>query len=121
MNYIDGKMAMKLEVMKMIMIKDYMKFYDRAVSKEDLEWMKRKCKDYESGIEFSVGKKYIKVIRNDGQKSVWGFIVNSKDDKKFEYGDILRASGWATPARNKARGNVMKDDMDVLWTGPRYL
>ena len=30
----------------------------------------------------------------NGQRSVWGFIVASENDKKFKVGDILMAAGW---------------------------
>lgn len=68
------------------------------------------------------GRKYIKIISDTGyQKMVWGF-VQIADDKKFRAGDILKAAGWAAPARNKARGNVIEEDFSwVRWTGPEYL
>jgi len=52
------------------------------------------------------GKKYIKIISEDTQRSVWGFINVGND--KFKVGDILKAAGWASPALNKARGNVLE-------------
>lgn len=69
-------------------------------------------------ISVQEGRKYIKIVTNS---SVWGFIVKSDDDK-FKAGDILKAASWATPARNKARGNILQDDYTwVRWTGPAYL
>lgn len=68
-------------------------------------------------LSFKEGKKYIKIISNN---SVWGFVVNTGADNIFRYGDILKAAGWATPARNKSRGNVF-EDYSVKWTGPYYL
>lgn len=54
--------------------------------------------------------------------SVWGFVVNTNSDKLFQYGDILKAASWKTPARNKARGNVLNGDFSwVRWTGTEYL
>ena len=44
-----------------------------------------------------------------------------ENDKKFQYGDILKAAGWNSPARNAARGNVMEGGYTVQWTGPLYL
>ena len=56
-----------------------------------------------------------------GHGCVWGFVVNTDDDKKFRKGDILKAAGWNAPARNKARGNVVDGDYNIQWTGPNYL
>ena len=39
---------------------------------------------------------------------VWGFVVNTDNDKKFKKGDILKAAGYAAPARNFARGNILE-------------
>ena len=72
-------------------------------------------KDYAEGLSSKIGKKYIKIISNG---SVWGFI--NLGNPKFKKGDILKAAGWATPALNKARGNIFEDYV-VRWTGPCYL
>lgn len=104
--------------------------------KEDyLNWTRRSAKSWPFGsnelsshnlsmieefndrLSWTVGSKYIKVISNGG---VWGFIVNTENDKKFRMGDILMAAGWNTPARNAARGNLF-ENYDVSWTGPHYL
>jgi hypothetical protein len=67
------------------------------------------------------GRKYIKVMDNNGG-SAWAFIVKTDDDPKFKRGDILMAAGWATPARNAARGNVLERNFSwIRWTGPDYL
>lgn len=67
------------------------------------------------------GRKYIKVMDNNGG-SAWAFIVKAEDDPKFKRGDILMAAGWAAPARNAARGNVLEGDFSwIRWTGPDYL
>tara|TARA_Y100001972_G_scaffold111716_1_gene144787 strand:+ start:26577 stop:26963 length:387 start_codon:yes stop_codon:yes gene_type:complete len=76
------------------------------------------------GLKAVKGSKYIKIIRalsNGMQESVWGFIVASEKDKKFQVGDILMAAGWRGPARNKARGNVLTGNFGSRWTGPNYL
>ena len=74
---------------------------------------------FNNELKVKAGKKYIKVISGGG---VWGFIVNTHDDAQFAYGDILKPASWAAPARNKARGNVVKGDLSwVNWTGPEYL
>ena len=84
------------------------------------------AKEIERGLGFSVrkGSKYIKIVKelsNGMQESVWGFIVASENDKKFQVGDILMAAGWRGPARNKARGNVLTGNFGSRWTGPNYL
>lgn len=72
------------------------------------------------GIHFTVGQKYIRVVTSNGhQRSVHSFIVNTYEDNKFQFGDILKAAGWATPARNFRRGNVFETEsyQNVSWTG----
>jgi len=66
--------------------------------------------DFNQGLTFEKGRKYLKIIssRRNGQRCVWGFVVACTDDKKFQFGDILKAGGWAAPARNFSRGNVFK-------------
>ena len=78
---------------------------------------------------YKVGQKYIKIISNDNKglnTSVWGFI--NKSNPNFEEGDILKAAGWATPALNKARGNLFNLDIKTYVDpnssriyGPDYL
>ena len=74
--------------------------------------------DFADALHFKIGKKYIKVIKGT---SVWGFIVNTENDKQFKMGDILKAAGWNAPARNQARGNILDGGYTVRWTGPLYL
>ena len=81
----------------------------------DNEIRERMIAEFNEGLGYNVGKKYIKVTtRNSG--SVHSFIVNTHNDGKFQYGDILKAASWATPARNFSRGNVFSE-YDVKWTG----
>lgn len=54
-------------------------------------------------LSLTVGKKYIRIV-NSG--SAWGFVVNTHDDSKFAYGDVLKPASWKTPARNFSRHNV---------------
>jgi hypothetical protein len=72
--------------------------------------------EFKDGLEYRKGSKYIKVVKTDGQESVHSFIVNIHNDKKFKYGDILKAASWNTPARNFARGNVF-ENYKVRWVG----
>ena len=79
-------------------------------------------KDYNENLHYEVGNKYVKVINGaHGQRSVHSFIVNTENDKKFQLGDVLKAAGWAAPARNKARGNLLKGEHGASWTGAHYL
>ena len=77
---------------------------------------KHTANDY---YDFSVGKKYIKIISNGSQRSVWGFINISEFVKErkmtneikkvtFKEGDVLMSAGWNTPALNAPRGNLFK-------------
>ena len=120
---LDTKMSAAIFKMVGEMKKDYEMFWKRSNRGEDgmSDFAQRQLDGFMESIEVAVGSKYIKIIRNDGQRMVWGFIVNSESDKKFRRGDILKAAGWAAPARNKARGNVFEDLSWVQWTGPAYL
>ena len=88
------------------------------------QYREQSIKDFAENLTVESGnKKYLRVITKSGsQQSVWGFIVNTHDDSKFRYGDILKAAGWKAPAKNQARGNVVDGDFSkVQWTGPEYL
>ena len=110
-----------LSFMETAMIEDYNSFmvpknkYDEITAKMRLE--------FATGIEVLYGSKYIKIVtvKHGGQRSVWGFIVNTDKDKKFKKGDLLKAAGWTAPARNAARGNILKGGYVINWTGPLYL
>lgn len=73
----------------------------------------RMLQDFCDSVRFEDGRKYIKVIRGS---SVHSFIMKA-DDKQFKQGDILKAASWATPARNFARGNILKGSYKISWTG----
>ena len=88
---------------------------DRVVDENGETVSDRMCREYCTSLEYSMGKKYIKVT--DGE-SVKAFVVAVDDDKKFEFGDILMPAGWKTPARNFRRGNVLERTFDrIRWTG----
>ena len=75
--------------------------------------------EYCENLTYSKGSKYIKVFAKGG--GVKAFIVNTESDKKFKKGDILKPAGWAAPARNFARGNILDGGYPINWTGPVYL
>lgn len=79
----------------------------------------RMIAEFDNSIKVTKGKKYIKIIKEGG--GVWGFIVATDDDKKFTRGTILKPAGWAAPARNHSRGNVLDGGYTVQWTGPLYM
>lgn len=86
---------------------DYLKCFktDSPVSQQMIQ-------EYNDGLRYEFGKKYIKVI---DRNSVHSFIV-MKDEGKFKRGDILKAASWAAPARNFARGNIF-GEYNIRWTG----
>jgi len=108
------QMTRLLEVIK----EDYLRWTSRNFTKELTDINKNMIEEFNNGLSFQEGRKYIKVISS---RSVWGFIVATDNDKKFKRGDILKAAGWAAPARNAARGNIFDEEYDVQWTGPNYL
>ena len=75
--------------------------------------------EFNKNLTYKTGSKYIKIYKEGG--SVWGFVVNTDKDKKFKKGDILKAAGYAAPARNAARGNIVDGGYTIRWTGPLYL
>ena len=76
---------------------------------------------FEKGIHVVYGKKYAKVVISigDHQQSVHSFVMLG-DDSKFKSGYILMAASWASPAKNKARGNIF-GEYTTKWTGAEYL
>ena len=85
------------------------------------EW--QTLKDY--GVTYKAGRKFCKIIITDGNggdRSVWGFI--NLTHEKFNEGDVLKAAGWAAPALNRPRGNLLKQDYKVdrrVQYGPGYI
>lgn len=70
---------------------------------------------FAEGLEFKMGKKYVKVIHH---RSAHSFIVNVHDDPNFKFGDILKAASWSSPAKNYARGNIFEGNFGgISWTG----
>jgi hypothetical protein len=101
-----------------------------VIARDFAEWRARgeygSPSDYSeflNNLDIEEGRKYLKVTSKQGSQTlVWGFIVKGDNDKLFRKGDILKAAGWAAPARNKARGNILQGDFSwCRWTGPEYL
>ena len=87
--------------------------HDSAHSKSDHRLKMEE--EYADELHYTTGSKYIKVT---SKNSVSAFVVNTTTDKKFSFGDILKPAGWAAPARNFARGNVLDRTFNhVRWTG----
>ena len=99
--------------MKAAMIADYAKFMV-----PDTDTKKKMNADFIDGFDIRYGKKYIKIVCNN---SVAAFVVGVDNDKKFKKGDILKPAGYAAPARNAARGNILDGNYPINWTGPMYL
>ena len=102
------------------MREDYCR-WSRAGSSGSSEIKTEMEENYCNGLEVTEGSRYWKITGTSGSgnsRSVKGFICKS-GDKKFHEGDMLKAAGWAAPARNFARGNVL-DEIgfdNVRWTG----
>ena len=90
-------------------------YADVRYSSGNDEIRKEMIADFNRKITYKAGSKYIKVFSEGG--SVWGFVVNTDNDKKFKKGDILKAAGYAAPARNFPRGNILEGGYTVRWTG----
>jgi hypothetical protein len=110
-------MTQALETLKNDMVADY-ESWQNLSGKPRTETQARMLDNFINGIRIKAGNKYIKIITGS---SVWGFIVNTDKDKKFRKGDILMPAGWAAPARNAPRGNILDGGYTIRWMGPLYL
>ena len=110
-------MQKELETLVEAIKTDYIHFATRGGKKPLEGYFADQVAKFDELIVIKEGNKYTKIIK---ENSVWGFIVNTDNDKKFKKGDILKAAGWNAPARNAARGNIF-EDYTINWTGPLYL
>ena len=106
------------------MREDYKRWSGRCFSYDAVPESRKTIQDemteeYCDGLRVEENRRYWKITSSKGsQTSVSGFIVKA-GDKKFREGDMLKAAGWAAPARNFARGNVLdgRGVNEVRWTG----
>jgi hypothetical protein len=101
---ISDDLAVALIGLKDVIVADYAKFL------KDLDYSEDKF-----GVEFSPGKKYVRIdtISGGGSRSTFCFVEK-------ENGNIWRAASWKAPARNFVRGNVFDQASyinRVRWTG----
>ena len=87
----------------------------------DIEIREEMIEGFNAGLKVEENRRYWKITSTNGsgsQRSVAGFIAKA-GDKKFREGDMLKAAGWASPARNFARGNVLDGTgfENARWTG----
>ena len=103
-------------------LQDYADFLKAEYVSRGASWAKSGF-DRQLVVEFDKGSKFIKVIIGystdgvrDSSRSSHSFIVLKSD--KFQYGDILKSASWKAPAKNFARGNVLKKDYGTIsWCG----
>ena len=97
--------------------KDYERWSTSNGQKELSGYCKDQVDSWDDKITVKNGKRYMKIIK---ENSVFAFIMK-EDFKHFKKGDILKPAGWAKPALNSARGNVLEGNFAIQWTGPLYL
>ena len=96
---------------------DYERMSTSNFKKELTGYSKEQVDNWDKKTKISQGKKYIKVVRDNG---VFAFIVK-EDFKHFKKGDILKPAGYNAPALNQPRGNVLTGNYMIQWTGPLYM
>ena len=96
---------------------DYVRCSTSDGRKELTGYSLEQTEKWDSNTRIMPGKKYIKVVQENG---VFAFVMK-EDSGKFKKGDILKAAGYNKPALNSARGNVLTGNYNIQWTGPLYL
>ena len=118
---------MRNEIEKVLeaMRNDYKRWSDNCKSRSGVSGVDKiqneMIESYCTGLRVEENRRYWKITSTNGsgtQRSVSGFIVKA-GDKKFREGDMLKPAGWAAPARNFARGNVLDGTGlgNARWTG----
>ena len=117
---------MRNEIEKVLeaMREDYRRWSGRCASHDESAHSRIRDEmeeNYCNGLKVEENRRYWKIIGSNGggsSISVKGFICKA-GDKKFREGDMLKAAGWAAPARNFARGNVLDGTglNNARWTG----
>lgn len=120
----DSEFKSYLAKLELAIVEDYDGFQSGSLKANPsrAQYYAERLGTFADSLCYAPGRNYLKIVTVDDNRSgasVWGFI-NLKN-KKFKEGDILKANGWATPALNKARGNIFDDEYRVHWTGPGYL
>jgi len=94
---------------------------DNLLVKIQEDYDKRTYSGKNMNLSLKKGRKFIKIITNN---SVWGFVAKADGMNKgvpMKAGDVLKAAGWAAPAKH-TRGNIFDNNQDYFsWTGPNYL
>ena len=108
------------------MVGEFDKAMDRLVENIHTDYERWNCRtEYPNSIPkvnitIKPGRRFIKIIRDN---SVWGFVAKSDGVHKgvpMKTGDVLKAAGWASPAKH-TRGNIFDGKQDYFrWTGPDY-
>ena len=72
-------------------VEDYNNWTNICAKGELSETNLKMMQEFEEKVTYKEGNKYIRLFQGG---SVWGFVVNTENDKKFNYGDILMAAGY---------------------------
>ena len=115
MNHVDFN-DMEIEMVQGL--NEYIEFikadYRKGFKGRTDEIAMRMIEEFDNGIRVERGSKYLKVITKN---SVHSFICY-RDLGKFTKGDILKANSWRSPAKNFARGNIVRKEYGATqWTG----
>ena len=84
-------MQKQIETLINDIVNDYANWQERcsvaAGETEKSQVKKDMFAKFKNGVTYKEGSKYVKIFNEGG--SVWGFVVNTDNDKKFKKGDII--------------------------------